>query len=208
MGEHDSLLKELEGYLNEKLSPVIVDDKQVSLDAGCCFTVSKIATGVLRRLGYECHVQRVELVVDNEIAREAVERHDVKDVNWQAVYQRGGYTVGMGMEGRGHYHYVVFFPKRDEVMDLTFRQASRPQRNIVCEPYWQGVDNLPKRITYMKFVGNDNEWERQTLYYDEAFKQYGKEVIAEGFRRLKWKYSLLSARKHSQEDQGQVKDEM
>jgi len=55
--ENQELLTKLKSYLKDRLSNVVVGEKRLSLSLGMCYTASMIASGILKKLGFECHVQ-------------------------------------------------------------------------------------------------------------------------------------------------------
>lgn len=184
-----TLLRDLESYLQEKLSHVVVGATQVTLEAGACYTISRLASEILCKLGYNCNPQRIEATLANWRARKIMEeqkRQGSSDID--EVYNRGGHILGIGYRSRGDYHYVVYFPDSKDIMDLTFGQVSRPQKDILCEAYWENAENLPKEIIWLKILKNDDEWEKKTLYFHPVFQHYTQNIIQEGYELLKSKF--------------------
>ena len=102
-----------------------------------------VASDILKGLGYECEVVRVEAIIGKEIYRSLVkEQKDQgikpRDINFENIFGKGGYSIGLGIvREREDIHYVIWFPKSRQIMDLTFEQVSRPQHNIIRHSPYQ-----------------------------------------------------------------------
>lgn len=190
---NQELLLRLKSYLEDRFSKVTVGEKRLSLSLGMCYTASMVASEILKKIGYDCYVTRVEVFLGNEIWRrlsnEQEERGSKCDP--EEIFAKGGYTIGLGMEKRKEYHYVVYFPEQEEVMDLTFGQISRPEHGIINEAYWRGMSELPESILGIWETKPDLEWERGTLYNAPELKKYLEDIIKNGYELFRERYGKL-----------------
>ena len=178
----DDFVKELYDFLDRKMKNIIYDGEQLNLDGGVCFTASKIATKILKRLGYNCEVQRVKFIIGNESGKKKFEQFLID--NKPPKYIGKEHVLGLGLHGS---HYIIYFKEESLIMDLTIGQASRPEKDMIMKAYFRELDNLPKEIIACKFMKPDRVYELSCSFY--LAREYFDKVIKEGYKDLKkgWK---------------------
>ena len=181
------LFKELKGYIEYSLNRIIVGNERLSINKGTCYTTSKIACKILQGLNYKCRVQKVEVIVGDEIGRKVfAEQEKTNSFDKDIIIKSGGWCIGLGMNSdpdKNYFHYVVYFYDDDEIMDLTFNQATREKYNLICEPYWEHIDNLPETI--MKIYKKDNgDGVVNPMINAPNVKAYSKMIIKTGIKLL------------------------
>lgn len=188
--ERNKFVEELFATLEVAMNGVIYDGEELSLNKGICFTASKVACKILRRLGYSCEVQRVKYIIGNEGGIKKFNQFlkDGKKPN----YVGKEHILGLGFDeddktGEAGNHYVVYFDKEDLILDLTIGQASRPEKDIVMKPYFSDAKNKPKEIIGCKFQKPDKEYELSTSFY--LGREGYEKIIQDTYKRLKgrWK---------------------
>jgi len=183
---NQDLLSDLSYFIDGRLSNLTLKGEPLSINQSYCFSVSKLACKILRRLGYNCNVQRVMTILGNKKGKEVLlKQAECGKFDKQEVMDSGGWAIGIGTLEKGQTHYVIYFPDTKEIMDLTFGQASRPDKDIVCKPFWAGEDKLPKVIFTIVPHKRDSDWELQCLYYNKDLKEYFDLMIMDGYRTLK-----------------------
>ena len=188
--QRNELLKDLYDFLDVKMKNVIYDGEQLSLDSGVCFTASKVASKILRKLGFDCEVQRMKLVIGNEGGIKKFNQF-LKDGK-EPKYVGKEHIIGLGYDGwdgdaEGGSHYVVYFKNENLIMDLTIGQATRPEKDILMKPYFTTPEDRPEEIVGYKFEKPNKKYELSTSFY--SAREYYEKVINEGYRELKkrWK---------------------
>ena len=180
------LLNLLKDYIDNEFSKIIYNGEQLNTNRAICFTVSKVATRILVKLGYNCKVQRVTVLVGNEKGRKIFAEQNKRGIfDKEELIKCGGWIIGLGVPP--YFHYVVYFPKEDEVMDLTLGQASRPQYGLNCEAYWAKKENIPDAIISVEFIEVDSD-NFDPIYYKQ--KGLFKHIIKKGVKtvRLQTRY--------------------
>lgn len=179
------LLKLLKDYIDKEFSNIVHNGERLDTNRAICFTASKVACRILIKLGYTCKVQRVTVLVGNEKGRKIFAEQKKKGVyDKNEVIEHDGWIIGIGVPP--DFHYVIYFPKEDEIMDITFAQASRSQYDLNCEAYWEKKDNLPENIISVDFVdslGSNNDEKFNPIYYKQ--KGLFKHIIKKGVKTIK-----------------------
>jgi len=181
---NQELLIALKEHLDNSLNVLYPDVKPT--DSGTCFVMSKVAVKILRRLGYNCVEQRVFVILGNEKGKVVyLEQEKTGQFNIDEIIKDGGWTIGLGGKDEESNHYIVIFPNEKEIMDITFGQAKRTEKNIPASAYWSNQDNLPETIMRIIFIQKNKEWELKRDWYIPKFKPIFKKVIEEGYKKLK-----------------------
>lgn len=181
-------VKELYELLDARMKNVIYDGEQLSLGKGICFTVSKIAVKILRKLGYDCYVQRISYIIGNEGGKKKFMQF-LKDGKIPK-YENKEWVIGMGYsdEKVNENHYVVYFKSENLILDLTIKQATREDKGIIFKPFFTSLDKLPKEIISYKFNKPNKEYELSTSFYLSKSRKYYDLIIKEIYKNLKrWK---------------------
>lgn len=189
---NQELLQKLKYFIDKELENIEINGKIIDTNVGICFTVSKVASRILNKLGYKCNVKRVSILIGNKKGRE-IFHQQMQDNKFDKdeIIKDNGWIIGMGYTDADidTFHYVVYFPDEKEIMDLTFGQADRPQRDLKCDAYWRNIDDLPETIIMIKFV---DEKEKPGTFNPIYYTYKGKfgHVIKKGARELmEWKKS-------------------
>jgi len=163
---------------------IVKHEFKTTYEKGVCKSISIMASEILNELGYNCHIQRVAVIVSNEIGIKALREMD-KTGNYNTDYIKdGGWSIGLGYptkEKKGYedaFHYIVYFPEEKEVLDLTFSMANRPEKNIIAEAYWTHEDELPESIHRMMLLDlKDN-----SIPLIEQNQEMKKRIIERGIK--------------------------
>lgn len=182
------LLHELKNFLDNEFKVVKVDEgKVLNTSKGACFTISKVASKILNGLGYRCNVKRVKVMSGNKKGIELFIKQRKTGFDRDEIIKEDGWIIGIGCTPE-MFHYVIYFPDDKEVMDLTYSQANRPEHELICEAYWEKLDNLPETIITLEFVEGIEPDTFSPIYYDH--KGIFKHIIKKGRKELiKWKVS-------------------
>jgi hypothetical protein len=187
---NQELLIALKEHLNESLKVLYPDVSPT--DSGTCFVMSKIAVKILRKLGYDCREERVIVLLGNEKGKKVfLEQEKKGKFSIGEITKDGGWTIGLGMptskeDFSNANHYVVYFPKEKEIMDITFGQARREEKDILASAYWCNENELPEIIFHIiRGVPRDNKWELDRDIYFPKFKPLFKDVVEYGYKKLK-----------------------
>lgn len=185
---NQELLIALKEHLDESLKVLYPDVSPT--DSGTCFVMSKIAVKILRRLGYDCREERVIVILGNETGRKVfLEQDKIGKFNIGEIIKDGGWTIGLGMPTSIDdvaNHYVIFFPREKEIMDITFGQARREDKKILASAYWCNENELPEIIIkLLRDVPRDKKWELDRDIYFPKFKPLFKDVVEYGYKKLK-----------------------
>lgn len=137
---------------------------------GACYSTSEIAREIFKEFGIESEVLFVSGIIENEKAREIIDRVGVDNPQRlkQILIEEDGWTMGVGIgrdeKGMPNFHSVLYFPEEKEILDLTIKQLDRPERGIEM-PDW--------------YFGHVND------YMDMFSDHYGKELFrAEDFLKV------------------------
>lgn len=180
------LLKELSEFLDLRLRMIYKGGEQMNLNEGVCDTTSIVASKILRRLGFDCHPQRVCFIIANEIGWKIHKQQRKQGkFNKEDLIEKGGWIIGLGFPEKkaSDFHTVIYFPYSAEIMDLTIGQASRPQHGIELEPFWVRADKLPKAIKDWGFIKDPKETIPMCALPE--MKPWVDETVRLGYRRLK-----------------------
>jgi len=110
----------------------------------CCILASRVALDVLHLFKIPAKALSVKTVIYNEplVKRMTEGRTPRTNEDLEEAFQAdGSYSVGLGYgytEGKWSGHLVVV--SRNQMLDLTIGQASRPQHGIYVEPWVLEVD--------------------------------------------------------------------
>lgn len=185
---NQELLIALKDHLDESLKVLYPDVSPT--DSGTCFVMSKIAVKILRRLGYDCKEERVIVLLGNEKGKKVfLEQQEKGKFDITEILKDNGWTIGLGLP-RSHQdnatHYIIAFPKEKEIMDITFGQARREDKDILASAYWCNEKELPEVIiTMLRDVPRDKKWELDRDIYFPKFKPLFKSVVEYGYKKLK-----------------------
>lgn len=183
-----SLLAALQKHLDEELKVFRKDGQELSTNKGVCYTVSQLGARILQGLGYQCDVRRVVVLTGNETGKRIFKQQmETGKFDRQEMIDAGGWTQGIGVPPG--MHYIIYFPKEDEVMDLTFGQADRPEWNLHAEAYWKNYKDLPETIIGIEVVpdnipGETRKPEQDSLYNREDFKERFEMIIRRGIDKI------------------------
>jgi hypothetical protein len=185
---NQELFLQLEKFLTQRLSMVEIEGDKLKLNQGICFTISKIGCKIMRRLGYNCVVQRVWVLVGDKIGRRMfLEQEKTNAFDKDKIVNAGGWTISMGLPRDKEdydFHYVIYFPDKKEVMDLTFSQANRTEHNVVAKNYWTKLEDLPESIIRIYPIQKEVD-DYAPLYYEKELKEWKEETILLGYKLLK-----------------------
>jgi len=187
----DELLETLYDFIRDRFSRITTQGVRWNMDVGTCYTVSKIGAKILKRCGYNAYPVKVMLTCANEQGRKNLEKQKKKGVyNPEETIKKGGWAVGIGHEhnGKKGSHWQIYFEDEDMVMDLTYEQASRPQYDLICKPFFEKADELPENI--VEIIRVKPEIEGYLYLNEEPIKSYLKTVIKDGVKLLKRKKLL------------------
>lgn len=190
MTSKEILIKELSQFLDKVLKHTIIDGEQMSINKGVCFTTSMLGCKLLRRLGYDCTVERCSTMVVNPQGRINLDKQfKTEEFDKEITTEKGGWAIGIGEdgeEGNGH-HYVIIVKSKegDEVIDLTIGQSNREKYGIKTEPFWRRLNDLPETIYRIFPKPRDKEWELTCIYYSDAMKKVKDEILQKGYKLLK-----------------------
>lgn len=184
MTPNPALLEKLKEYLGTRMRQISCDGQRLNLNCGACDTISRLACEILKGIDYECEVRRVAVLIGNEIGRKIfAEQAKTGNFNQEEQIKAGGCVIGMGVPPE-MFHYIIWFPKEREILDLTFGQSSRPQYNIHTAAYWESINKLPEEILSFEFIDGVPET-RAPLYDIPKLKPFFEDVIKKGMRYLK-----------------------
>jgi hypothetical protein len=178
------LLNRLKIYLDDEFSQVEIGGNVLSTKRSICYTASKVGSKILNGLGYKCCAQRVTVIIGNEIGRSIFK--DQKNgyiYSEDEVIKSGGWTIGLGFPPDSHYVIYIEGDKGEEILDLTYGQATRPQYNIIADAYWERVDNLPNTIIEMH-IHKDAKLELDPIYHYPEFRKFFKRTVRKGIKIL------------------------
>lgn len=185
------LLNRLKSYLDEEFSHIEVGGNNLSIQKGICYTASKVGSKILKGLGYECSIQRVTVIVGNDIGRRIFLEQKKRCVyDKDEMIKSGGWTIGLGVPPDSH--YIIYIEGeimkggekgKGEILDLTYGQANRPQYNIVADAYWESEDNLPDTIIEMNIYKNP-KLELDPIYHYHEFRKVFRNIIRKGIKIL------------------------
>lgn len=115
----------------------------------CCIAATRIACGVIGRLGLPVHPQPTRLLVYTWPLWKRLDQ-------WDGTFREGEYSVGIGFGGdkrksdptwKGYDGHLVAI-SQGRIIDLSFGQASRPHKGINLPPAVAIPDvNFPVRGT-------------------------------------------------------------
>lgn len=185
---NQQLLTALKEYLDEQLVVLYPNVEKRPTDMGICFTASKLAVKILRRLGYDCKEQRVFVIGGNKRGKEIfLEQTKTGKFDIDEITKDGGWTIGVGSPDKSSdsCHYIIFFTKDNEIMDITWGQAKREKRYIFASAYWCKENELPETILQIMPVKSNINWELGRDWYYPQFKTNFKRIIEEGYKQLK-----------------------
>ena len=190
------LLNRLKSYLEEEFSHIEIEGKKLSIQKGICYTASKVGSKILKGLGYKCDIQRVTVIVGNDIGRRIfLEQKKIGVYSQDEMIKSGGWTIGLGVPPDSHYIIYIEGEKREtgekgkeekgkgEILDLTFGQANRPQYNLSAEAYWESEDNLPDTIIEMN-IYNNPKLELDPIYHYHEFRKVFRSIVRKGIKIL------------------------
>lgn len=179
------LLIKLKEFIDIEFKQILIDGKQISIDVGACYTVSKVAVGILKHLGYNCRVQRVEVISGNKKGRELFSKQSKSGrYDKSEIIAEGGWIIGLGVSPQ--FHYIIVFPDEKEIMDLTFGQANRPQYELIAEPYWSDEKSLPETVIMVNLVIDEKDVpENFNPVFDYSkYRRLFKKIIKKGAKEL------------------------
>lgn len=172
-------------FISERMTLADLD-----INGGSCYTVSKMACKILNKNGYRCHVKRVTYMLGDKIGKEMfMEQAEQGHFDYKPIVEAGGWTIGLGLpedkrrDGQEGMHWVVYFYEDNEILDLTFGQAHRPDKNIHAQHFWEDTDNLPDSI-FGVYVP-ENQKPPANLYINNHLKEWYKDTIKLGVQKLK-----------------------
>lgn len=201
------LLNRLKSYLDEEFSQLEVGGNTISIQKGICYTASKVGSKILNGLGYKCDIQRVTVIVGNEIGRRIFTEQKNRGAYYKdEMIKSGGWTIGLGYPPDSHYIIYIEGERieggekgKGEILDLTYGQANRPQYNIIAGAYWESEDNLPNTIIEM-YIHKNPKLELDPIYHYHEFKIFFKHIIRKGIKILeKEGFSKITIDKKSSE---------
>lgn len=154
------LLNQGTQYLDEKLKNIIINGHQLSLNSGCCYAVCQIVQNVLAKFNIKTKIIRVSYLIANnkgwDIMITGVEQRKDPAKIRQEIFDSGdGWTLGLGYENKPDSFHFILMTDKDEIIDLTIGQASRPKYNLGFEPFWCKEKDLPENIREIKAKPND-----------------------------------------------------
>jgi len=185
------LLNRMKSYLDEEFGYIEVGGKNLSIHKGICYTASKVGSKILNGLGYKCDIQRVTVIVGNDIGRRIfLEQKKIGIYDQDEMIKSGGWTIGLGVPPNSHYIIYIEGERREgeekgkeEILDLTYRQVNRPQYNIITDAYWESEDNLPNTIIEMHLHKNP-KLELDPIYHYHEFRRVFRNIIRKGIKIL------------------------
>lgn len=179
------LLDKLRDFIDKEFKQIAIGDKPLSTQVGACYTVSKVAVEILKRIGYNCRVQRVTVIVGNKKGRELFVEHNKRGIfDKDEIIRNEGWIIGIGVSPQ--FHYLIYFPDDDEVMDLTYGQANRPQYDLIAEHYWAKLDSLPETIILLNLIDQENvPKDFNPLYRYSEYRNLFKKCIKKGVKELR-----------------------
>jgi hypothetical protein len=140
----------LKGLVN--MAPVLIARR---FNATCCIAATKIAMGVLDRLGFDTQAQPTMFVVYNEKLWK-------RRLQWDGKFREGEWSVAIGNPKfrsltKGYNAHLIclasFKDSNRYLVDLSVGQASRPQHAIHLPPGWFGMfTGWPVEVTDGKAV--------------------------------------------------------
>ncbi len=127
----------------EDIAPFLIDKYGIQ----ACLSCSLITANALTHYGIPAEPRICRVTFANEEWVKWVNEHGLDE--WVNILNKGEapdelWTIGIGYEGSKEtapdegeaFHAVVFLPVDDEIVDMTAGQASRPEKNLIIEPYW------------------------------------------------------------------------
>lgn len=182
--EKGELLDQLYNHIADAIKKIEIGGKKLDIDCGLCYTTSWVASKILKKMGYNCRPQKVTFLIGDSIAQSMLK--DNPDVDKEEVIKAGGWAIGLGVmrtdKDLENNHWVVWFPKEEEIMDLTIGQANRPEKNINLKYFWEKAQEIPEPIFRANF--QPNVVHPYQIKNTPELKEYFKEVI----KSFKYKY--------------------
>lgn len=180
------LLNILKSHLDDEFSQIEIGGNTLSTRRGICYTASKVGSKILNGLGYKCCIQRVTVIIGNEIGRRIFKEQKKGYIYTEdELIKSGGWTIGLGFPPDSH--YVIYVEgergEKGEILDLTYEQATRPQYNIIADAYWERIDNLPDTIIEIH-IHKDAKLELDPIYHYPEFRRFFKKTVRKGIRIL------------------------
>ena len=190
---NQEIIQTLYDHIEFGLNKIQVNGNKLSSKNGSCYTFSKLAVKILRKCGYNCFLKRVYVIVGNKKGRRIFnQQKKLKKFDKKEIIKKGGWVIGLGfpIEEKINtyfepFHYVIWFPQSEEIMDLTFNQVARQQYNIKAEPYCKNINNLPNEIIEMNFIQDKELKSKNPLFYKSQLKHYFNKLIREGVKKIK-----------------------
>ncbi len=190
------LLDRLKSFLDEEFSHINIRGEPLSTKKSICYTASMVGSKILNGLGYKCDIQRVTVLVGNEIGRKIFTEQKKRGLyEKDEMINANGWTIGLGVPPDSHYIIYIEGDRdngpnngsnikgKGEILDLTFGQANRPQHNIIADAYWESEDNLPETIIELHIYENP-KFELDPVYYYPEYRRSFKKIIKSGIKIL------------------------
>jgi hypothetical protein len=187
-----ALLNRLKEFIDSELNQITFEGMQgkLGINTSACFTISTIGAQILCGLGYNARIQRVMVIAGDKIGKELFKEQDKTGrFNKEEVIGKGGWLIGIGVVGpgipAGQFHYIIHFPEENEILDLTYGQADRPQHNLRAEAYWEKMDSLPESVVFMAFINGSKPLTLNPVLEYTALQERFQQIIDKGITLLK-----------------------